>query len=103
MDHRLHTPQPADPPARVPPMVWIAGLGLLAAVVAVAVFNVPLGAVASYGLFALFLGGHFFMHGSHGGHGGPVPRNAPPGGVGGTASTAQSDKDGNAGHSSGCH
>ncbi len=60
----------ADRPLRIPRIAWIAGAGLLAALVAITVFNVPLNTVVYYGFIILMIGGHFFMHGSHGGHAG---------------------------------
>ncbi len=57
-----------DRPLRTPPIVWILGTGLIVALVAIFVFNVAIGTVAYYGFFALMMGSHFFMHGSHGGH-----------------------------------
>lgn len=56
---------------RIRPIVWILGLGLLVALVAIFVFSVPVSTVGYYALIAAFIGSHFFMHGSHGGHSGP--------------------------------
>lgn len=87
-------------------MVWFLGVGLITALAAILVFNVPLSTVGYYALFALFMGSHFFMHGSHGGHGGhaghgQLPRSTT--NVDGPANAAQSKKDEHAGHSGGCH
>ena len=93
-------------PVRIPPVVWFLGLGLIVALAAIFVFNVPLSTVGYYALFALFLGGHFFMHGSHGGHGGHAGHGQRTGSttnVDGPVSAAQSFKDEHAGHSGGCH
>lgn len=57
-------------PLRIPPIAWFLGIGLVAGLIAVFVFNIAVGTVAHYGLFAFMMGSHFFMHGSHGGHGG---------------------------------
>lgn len=84
---------------------WIVGAGLLAALAAIFVFNVPVSTVVYYGFIILAIGGHFLMHGSHGGHDGHA-------GHGQTnnvsAKADDSDdsaqaKDKHAGHSGGCH
>ncbi len=43
---------------------------ILAAAVAILVFNVPVFTVLTYGFLGLMLFSHFFMHGGHGAHGG---------------------------------
>ncbi len=62
--HSLET----NRPVRIPPIVWLLGLGLIAAVVAIFFFNIAFSTVAYYGFFGLMIGSHLFMHGSHGGH-----------------------------------
>jgi len=106
MEHASHTPQTSERPVHIPPVVWFLGLGLLAALVAIFAFNVPLGTVGYYALFALFIGGHFFMHGSHGGHGGHADQGQPARSTTSaeeSARAAQPDADEHAGHSGGCH
>ncbi len=93
-------PSVTDRSVRIPPIVWFLGLGLIAALIAIFIFNVALNTVAYYGFFALMFGSHFFMHGSHAGHGGN-------GGGNGQQSVAalnaaEVEKDNN-GHSGGCH
>ena len=100
MEHNSST---TDRPVRVPPIVWILGLGLIVALAAIFVFNVPLSTVGYYALFAFFIGSHFFMHGAHGGHAGHGQRTGTTTNVDGPASAAQSTKDEHAGHSGGCH
>ena len=100
MEHNSPT---TDRPVRIPPVVWFLGLGLIVALVAIFVFNVPLGTVGYYALFAFFIGSHFFMHGSHGGHAGHGQRTSSTTNVDGPAGAAQSDKDEHSGHSGGCH
>ena len=100
-----------DRPARIPRAVWIAGGGLLIALVAVVVFNVPLNTVAYFGFIALMMGGHFFMHGSHGGHSDHSQRGNPPMSAENTASTPNAtgtavttqSTDQPMRHSGGCH
>lgn len=94
MDHASHDRESSDRPLRIPPMVWFLAAGLLAALVAMYVFAVPLSRVGYYGLFAFFIGSHFFMHGSHAGHG---TRDST------AAGAASSSQDEHAGHSGGCH
>ncbi|HKZ83967.1 MAG TPA: hypothetical protein VJ793_09980 [Anaerolineae bacterium] len=65
-----HTSPTTDRPLRIPRIAWIVGAGLLAALVAVAIFNVPLNTVVYYGFIVLVIVGHLFMHGGHGSHGG---------------------------------
>lgn len=91
----------------IPPMVWFLTIGLLLALTAIVVFNVPVGTVANYGLLALFVGAHFFMHGSHSGHGSQGSANSSGHQHGGPVSNApesdQPDQDTHAGHTGGCH
>ena len=84
-----------DRPLRIPPIIWFLGLGLVAALVAVFIFNVALSTVAYYGFFAIMMGSHFFMHGSHGGHGGHQH--------GSTSNTAESNGKEPPGRPGGCH
>lgn len=87
---------------RIPPIVWILGIALVIALVAIFVFDVAVKTVVYYGFFALMMGSHFFMHGSHGGHG----RHQ----VDSTAHSTESNgnaidssKNENSGRSGGCH
>jgi len=90
-------PSVTDRPVRIPPIVWFLGLGLIAALVAIFVFNVTFNTVAYYGFFALMFGSHFFMHGGHGRHTGQ--------GSGAALNPAEANQDKNehAGHSGSCH
>jgi len=99
MEHSSHTPQTSDRPLRVPPLTWFVGLGLIAALAAVFIFNVAVSTVVYYGFIALMIGGHFFMHGSHGGHSGHGPRTTNADGP----ADATPTKDERGGHSGGCH
>jgi hypothetical protein len=65
-----HNPPSRSRPGRVSPVVWFLGLGVVVALVALFVFNVPLNTVGYYALIAVFFGSHLFMHGSHSGHAG---------------------------------
>jgi len=101
-----HNPPTTDRPLHVPPIVWVLGLGLIAALAAVFIFKVAVSTVVYYGFIALMMGGHFFMHGSHGGHGGHAGHGQRPGTTtngDGPASAAQSDQAEHTGHSGGCH
>ena len=91
-------PSITDRPLRIPPIVWFLGLGLIAALVAIFVFNVALSTVAYFGFIALMVGSHLFMHGSHGGHGGSAGHQHGP-----ASNAAESDKNEHAGHTGGCH
>jgi hypothetical protein len=84
-----------DRPFRIPPIVWVLGIGLVVALLAIFVFNVAVKTVVYYGFFALMMGSHFFMHGSHSGHGGHQH--------GSTSNTIDSNKNEHTGHSGGCH
>ena len=88
-------PSATDRPVRIPPIVWFLVVGMLAAVVAIFFFNVAINTVASYGFFALMIGSHLFMHGSHGGHG-EHQHNATP-------NAADPNYNDHAGHSGSCH
>ena len=90
-------PSVTDRPMRIPPIVWFLGLGLIAALVAIFIFNVAFSTVTYYGFFALMIGSHFFMHGSHGAHGGAGHQHGP------VSNTPESDKNEHAGHTGGCH
>jgi hypothetical protein len=86
----------------IPPMIWFLGIGLVLALTALFVFNVAVSTVAYYGLFAFFIGSHFFMHGSHGGHGGSGShQHAGP--VSNAAESEQPDANQHPGHTGGCH
>ncbi|HLE29876.1 MAG TPA: hypothetical protein VI793_17250 [Anaerolineales bacterium] len=101
-----HNHPATDRPVRIPPVIWILGFGLVVALAAIFVFNVPLSTVGYYALIALFLGGHFFMHGAHGGHGGHAGHGQRTGSttnMDSPAKAAQYDKDEHTGHSGGCH
>jgi hypothetical protein len=50
----------------IPRLVWFVSLVVVVSAVAIFMFNFAVGTVASYALFALFCGSHFFMHGPHG-------------------------------------
>lgn len=91
-------PSVTDRPTRIPPIVWFLGLGLIAALAAIFVFNVAVSTVAYYGLLAFMFGGHFFMHGSHGGHGSYAGHQSSAG-----SNAVETNKDEHAGHSGGCH
>ena len=80
---------------RIPPIVWVLGVGLIVALLAIFVFNVAVKTVVYYGFFALMMGSHFFMHGAHGGHGGHQH--------GSTSNNADSTKNENSKHTGGCH
>ena len=81
-----------DRPLRIPPVVWVLGGGLIAALVAIFVFNVAVNTVVYYGFFALMMGSHFFMHGSHGSHQ-----------HGSTLNNTDSSKNEHSKHTVGCH
>lgn len=91
-------PSVNDRPVRIPPMVWFLALGLIAALVAIFVFNVALNTVAYFGYIALMIGSHLFMHGSHGGHGSHTEVQP-----GAESNAAEANKDEHTGHSGGCH
>jgi len=91
-------PSEADRPVRIPPIVWFLGAGLVVALVAIFFFNVALNTVASYGFFALMIGSHLFMHGSHGGHGSHSGHQSSAG-----SSADEANKNEHAGRSGGCH
>ena len=87
-----------DRPFRIPPIVWVLGIGLIVALAAIFVFNVAISTVVYYGFFALMIGSHFFMHGSHGGHGNSAEHQHDT-----TSNAAQSNKNEHSGHTGGCH
>jgi hypothetical protein len=91
-------PSVTDRPVRIPPIVWFLGLGLMAALAAIFIFNVAVSTVAYYGFFALMVGSHLFMHGSHGGHGSDAGHQS-----GAASNPAEANKNEHAGHSGGCH
>ena len=79
-------------PLRIPPIVWVLGGGLIAALVAIFVFNMAVNTVVYYGFIALMIGSHFFMHGSHGGNQHSS-----------TSNNADANNDEHSRHTSGCH
>lgn len=85
----------------IPPAIWFLGIGLVIALIAVFVFNVAVSTVFYYGLLALMVGSHFFMHGSHSGHGGSAGHQHDS-----TPNASESDKPGtnqHSDHNGGCH
>ena len=84
-----------DHPLRIPPIVWVLGGGLIAALVAIFVFNVAVNTVAYYGFFLLMMGSHFFMHGSHAGHRGHQHSS--------TSDNADANNNEHSKHTGGCH
>lgn len=87
-----------DRPLRIPPIIWFLGLGLIAALVAIFIFNVAFSTVVYYGFFAIMMGSHFFMHGSHGGHGGSAGHQHGP-----ASNAAESNEKEPPGRTGGCH
>ena len=83
---------------RIPPIVWVLGIGLIAALVAIFVFNVAINTVVYYGFIVIMMGSHFFMHGSHGGHGGHAGAQHDS-----TSNNDTSTKNEHGGHTGGCH
>ena len=81
-----------DRPLRIPTVVWVLGGGLIAALVSIFVFNVAVNTVVYYGFFALMMGSHFFMHGSHDGRQ-----------HGSTLNNTDSSKNEHPKHTGGCH
>jgi fatty acid desaturase len=67
MNHISNSTSPEES-RKFPVKTLLVTVVILAAAVAVFVFNVPVLTVLSYGFLGLMLFGHFFMHGSHGGH-----------------------------------
>lgn len=96
-------PSVTDRPVRIPPIAWFLGLGLIAALVAIFIFNVAFSTVVYYGFLALMLGSHFFMHGSHSGHGGSAGHQHGSASNAAESDKAESDKNKHAGHTGGCH
>ena len=100
-----HISPTTDRPVRIPRIAWILGGGLLVALAAIFVFNVPASTVLYYGFIVLMIGSHFFMHGSHGGHGGQAgheQHSNTPANTDDSTGAAQT-KDKQTGHSGGCH
>ena len=96
-------PSVTDRPVRIPPIVWFLGLGLIAALVAIFIFNVAVNTVVYYGFIALMIGSHFFMHGSHGGHGGSQEHQHGSESNGAESNNAKSNKNEHSSHTGGCH
>jgi hypothetical protein len=90
-----------DRPVRIPPAAWFLGLGLIAALVAIFVFNASVSNVVYYGFLTLMIGSHFFMHGSHAGHGGSQSHQH--GAVSNNSESDKPDENQHSGHTGGCH
>jgi hypothetical protein len=99
MEHHPTTNTVSGRPFRIPRILWILFAGLLIAMAAIFIFDVPIGTVGYYALFALLMGSHFFMHAGHGRHGGQDHQ----GSNRDESATDPSSKDEHAGHSGGCH
>ncbi len=61
-----HTHSTTGRSTRIPRIVWILGMAVIAGVVAIVIFQVPANTVASFSFIALMMFGHLFMHGGHG-------------------------------------
>ena len=86
--------------SRVPPFVKLLALIGIVSVVAIFAFNVAVGTVTGYAIFALLCGSHLFMHGSHGSHQHPGQGSSDP------SSRTQPYKasaEDHVDHSTGCH
>ncbi len=57
-DRRIH----------IPTVAWVMLAGLVAALLAIFLFNVAVGTVVTYGFIGLMVLSHLFMHGGHGSH-----------------------------------
>lgn len=95
---------------KIPLVVWLLGIGLIAALIAIFIFNVAVSTVAYYGFLVFLAGGHFFMHGSHGGHGngdhgnsGDSAEHQHGGPVSNAVESDKPDKNERSGHTGGCH
>ena len=53
---------------RIPTAAWVILAAVVAALVAIFVFNVAVSTVLTYGFLGLMLFSHLFMHGGHGSH-----------------------------------
>lgn len=98
-----HSSSTSNRQVRIPTIAWILGLGLIAALAAIFVFEVPVSTVAYAALFIFMMGSHLFMHGSHGGHGSHGQGAGSTADVDGPAKAAQSGQDEQSRHSGGCH
>lgn len=98
MEHTTSTAHSARP-FRIPTAAWVIAAGLVAAFVAVFVFDVAFSTVLSYGLIGLMIFGHLFMHGGHGSHGDHAGHTS----AQNSTDTNTDQKDEHAGHSGGCH
>ena len=99
MEHHNPSSTISGRPFRIPVIVWVLGVGLLIALAAIFVFDVPTSTVGYYAFFAAMMGSHFFMHAGHGGHGGQNHQGLKQDG----STVDSSSKDEHAGHSGGCH
>lgn len=90
-----HNSSAEDHSLRIPPIVWVLGVSLAVALVAIFFFNVAVSTVVNYLFIALMIGSHFFMHGGHGGHGSSAGHQRVS-----TSNNTDSDKNE---HSGGCH
>jgi hypothetical protein len=52
----------------IPSFIWIAGVGLLVALLAIVFFNVPVSTVVTWSIFMALMFGSHFLHGGHGDH-----------------------------------
>jgi hypothetical protein len=68
---------PSSKKFRIPKLGLIAIAGVLAALLAIFVFNVKPGLVLNYGLLGAMILSHFFMHAGHGAHNGHQEKASP--------------------------
>lgn len=96
MEHQTHS---STRRFGLPLTGWIALASVVAALVAIFVFNVAVSTVLTYGVIGLIFFGHLFMHGGHGSHSGYSGSTTSPSDT--EANIKQKTK--HTGHSGGCH
>lgn len=99
MEHQTNSNVTSARRSGLPLAGWVALAGLIAAIVAIFVFNVAVGTVLTYGVIGLIFFGHLFMHGGHGSHSSHDGSTTSP-----SDTEAQAEqKNKHTDHSGGCH
>lgn len=88
----------------IPSVIWLVGVGLLVALLAVVFFNVPVSSVVTWSIFIVLMFGSHFLHGGHGNHDSRHEQpNNPLSDTDNRAYDTQPVKDNRTNHPRGCH
>lgn len=99
-----HNHTDTNRPWHIPSVIWMAGVGLLVALLAIVFFKVPAGTVVSVSIFIALMFGSHSLHGGHSNHNSSYGQQSNPlPDTDNRAYATQPVKDDQTKHSHGCH